>query len=183
MTRIRRYWLDSAIVVLIFVALFIGITHRASRFISSTVDSETGAMPTSPMLSPYVQRRALFSVDTVAAGPVSKTYGGMGRVMFSARKGDVVSITGWAVDPAAQGPASAVIFQVGRSERINAQYGNIRPDVARVLGVPGYASSGFSALIPTAHLKTGRQDVSLIIVDAKRTGDFVERDQVELHLH
>jgi len=91
-------------------------------------------------------------------------------------------VVGWAVDEAELEPASGVTLAVGRNEKVNAQYGISRPDVAWAYGVRAYVNSGFKALVPTASLRTGRYDLSLRIFDAKTRRYYLEKTGIVLSI-
>ena len=182
MKRVRGYWLDFTIVTLAITAFAMGILHRPVHPASLAVSAAHSGGLAPHEFSNRLDGNTAFSVDVVSSDHSSKTFGGTGTAAFSTRKGDEVTVTGWAVDSVAQAPASAVMLQVGPGERIVAQYGASRPDVARVLGVPTYVNSGFVALIPTTKLRVGRHDLSLLIFDAKTRGYYLEKNRVLLSL-
>jgi hypothetical protein len=93
--------------------------------------------------------------------------------------GGVLRIAGWAVDPLAGTPASAVLVEVaGRTHLVPVR--EERADVAAAFGVPAYARSGFRGLVTLDDLPAGLQPVQLRVVSADGRGyfDVPERRQL-----
>ena len=68
---------------------------------------------------------------------------------------------GWLVDAGSCAPALGVRIRVDGRTVATARYGMARPDVARVLGVAGYARSGFSARWSDTSLARGPHTLRL----------------------
>jgi hypothetical protein len=82
-------------------------------------------------------------------------------------QGSALRVTGWAADPRFRNvPAQAWLHmsstQVVESITIEMPRNAERPDVARTLGVPAYAKSGFDLPLEAKHLPAGDYTVSII---------------------
>jgi hypothetical protein len=80
----------------------------------------------------------------------------------TAKRGEVVSITGWALDPTTLSAAAGVAFRVDRGGWRQGRYGDPRPDIPGVFGLqPDAAPSGFAVRVETAALARGNHIVLL----------------------
>ncbi len=75
-----------------------------------------------------------------------------------------VRVRGWAVDEMARRPAGGVLVVLDGAQRIRAEYGGNRADVAKALGNANYGASGFSATIDRARLTPGRHSLAIAII-------------------
>jgi 4-amino-4-deoxy-L-arabinose transferase-like glycosyltransferase len=78
--------------------------------------------------------------------------------------GQIVTVTGWAVDTPAQSTADGVFLTVDDWLNYPLFYSEDRPDVARLLGNLVYEQSGFSGTVPTTSLAPGGHYLRLKIV-------------------
>jgi len=126
--------------------------HRLSVFArgSATLGSLSGAPP--------------FSVDYINGAPPQQ--------LPPIRAGTPLRVSGWAVDDLARAPAEGVIVFIDDTPGTAARYGLDRPDVAQVLGNPGYRNSGFAAEVPTSSLTAGRHSIGLRVFNAAGTGIY-----------
>lgn len=89
----------------------------------------------------------------------------------TAQSNRLITVSGWAADARAHKPASAVWIDV-EGTLFSTSYGLSRPDVADFLKEPAYQKSGFTSRI---YMGPGTHRASLRIVNAARTGYYVER--------
>jgi hypothetical protein len=80
----------------------------------------------------------------------------------------VLTLTGWAVDREAGGPASSVDINVDGQQDFRAEYGQDRFDVAVVFHQPAYRHSGFAATLPVERLGSGTHLLRLKILSVDR---------------
>ena len=171
------YWLDLAIVAVAVLAFAIGLFHHAGQ--PDLSRGNAGATALSRHTSTQaLQGTTLFSLDTVTSLAGTKILAGMGTSTVKVRRGDGVRLTGWAIDRAAGGPASSVLVRLDDRRTFVADYGSVRPDVARAFGVPGYLNSGFSVQLPS--LSVGRHRISLLIYSLMTGGYYFESNRVVL---
>jgi hypothetical protein len=83
-----------------------------------------------------------------------------------------MTVSGWAVDTPNAQLAAAVWIDID-GMLYQAQYGNSRPDVAAVLKVPAYATSGFKAVIPASDIASGLHRLTLKIVNHDGSGYYL----------
>jgi hypothetical protein len=105
-----------------------------------------------------------FSVDFINNAPPTR--------VPSVRAGTMLRVSGWAVDDRARTVAAGVVVFVDGGAETAALYGLERPDVAQVLGNPGYRDCGFTADAPTLSLAPGRHSLGLRIFNADGTGFY-----------
>lgn len=83
----------------------------------------------------------------------------------------LVLVTGWAVDDRAERAAGGV-YVVVNDELYPTYYGTSSEGVAKIFGVADYASAGFEADIPVSELKSGVNEISLIVLTNDRTAYY-----------
>lgn len=79
---------------------------------------------------------------------------------------------GWAVDQQAKLPAKAVVVEIDHRAVALADYGDLRPDVAKYFGVPAYANSGFHGTVDVSGLARGLYELELAVVNNAGTGYY-----------
>jgi hypothetical protein len=80
----------------------------------------------------------------------------------------VLTLSGWAVDREASGPASSVYINVDGQQDLRAEYGQDRLDVAVFFHRPAYRHSGFAAALPVEGLGLGTHLLRLKILSVDR---------------
>lgn len=82
-------------------------------------------------------------------------------------EGDKIIAGGWAVDIAAGKPAKIVALVDLSSKKVLAEVSVVgaRPDVAKAANKPDYENSGYTMVIPTAGLPSGKITVAAYVVD------------------
>ncbi len=101
-----------------------------------------------------------FAIDAVGSG----TSIGTPAAAVPVQAGTDVTVSGWVVDPRTLDPILRLVIQVDGVERSEVECTGQRPDVAAVLGVPGAASSGFTASLETGGLRPGSHTISFVAV-------------------
>ena len=85
---------------------------------------------------------------------------------FTADPADSLLVEGWAADPAAAKPATAVCLVIDGSVSVRAValYGSMRPDVAAALGSTDLAKTGYHLQIPIHALPKGQHHIGVAVV-------------------
>ena len=87
-----------------------------------------------------------------------------------AKRGDVVIITGWALDPSTLTAAAGIAARVDGGGWKPGRYGDPRPDIPNVFGVPAEAAPcGFAVRVETKSLARGDHRVLLATLAPDRT--------------
>ena len=80
----------------------------------------------------------------------------------TAKRGEVVLITGWALDPSTFGAAGGIAFRVDGGAWRPGRYGDPRPDIPGAFGLQADAApSGFTVRVDTAPIVRGNHVVLL----------------------
>lgn len=93
-------------------------------------------------------------------------------IVIDKEKEDEISITGWAVDKYADGPANAVFIVIDSEMNIPSIYGLDRPDVANVYGNKNFRHSGFKASFASSLLEEGSHSVTIKIISNNEVGYY-----------
>ena len=79
-----------------------------------------------------------------------------------AKRGEIVIITGWALDPSTLSAAAGIAYRVDGGGWKRGRYGDPRPDIPGVFGLPAdSAPSGFAVRLETTHIARGNHVVLL----------------------
>jgi SAM-dependent methyltransferase len=97
-----------------------------------------------------------YSIDTVDGVVVAHSQSR--PVAISARAS--FEVRGWAMDAGADAPVARVAIAIDRTKEIVADYGRVRPDLARAFG-QSHANGGFAATIPAGSLAPGTHALSI----------------------
>lgn len=112
-----------------------------------------------------------FSIDAVTIGKRTLIVTGVQpKIVIAA--GTPVSVRGWAVDDGAGAPAKGVNLYVDGTQRIVAEYGIKRDDVAKALHDPNLEASGFNAIVDTSDLGSGSHELTFEILRANGSGVY-----------
>jgi hypothetical protein len=90
--------------------------------------------------------------------------------LATAKRGDVVIITGWALDPSTFTAAAGIAARVDGGGFKPGRYGDPRPDIPTVFGVPAQAAPcGFEVRVETKSLARGDHRVLLATLAPDRS--------------
>lgn len=134
--------------------------ERLNIFAGSGPPQLLASPPTFPRHLRLLQATTLVAVDTVAGQIVGQAHG----VPLVVQRWRPIDIAGWAIDARSRLTAGAVFVLVDGRRSFSAQYGWQRPDVAKALGVPSYAGSGYNSMIPAGALQDGTHRLQIRVV-------------------
>ncbi len=126
----------------------------------------------------FLEAATPYSLDTVDVGGTVTTVASQSRVILRLNAGQEIGMAGWAIDRQTMKPAGGVSVDVdGRKTYVGA-YGSDREDVASALNNEALRSCGFKVLIPQEVLTKGWHELSLIILNAQRSGYYEVSNKV-----
>jgi hypothetical protein len=144
-----------------------------SNLLGSAAGSRRVAGPPPPPLERYDAQRvaalrasafpARGHLDQVLTVPPSGGAYDEPRRAISARAGDQLVLTGWAIAAAAGLPGSGMFALVDGRFAAAADYGADRPDVAQALGIAACAHSGFTIRLPGGRFGPGKHSLAIAV--------------------
>ncbi len=99
--------------------------------------------------------------------------------IFIDSEGDVVEITGWAIDKRNEGPAGAVFISIDNDVNIPTIYGLERPDVSAAYNNEDFRYSGFRAAFSSSILAPGPHNATLKVVTEGKDGYYMPGQTVD----
>lgn len=90
-------------------------------------------------------------------------------------------VKGNAIDQTTRTTASGIYLKIG-NQQFKAQYGQPNKNLAQRLKNDKYLNSGFTAHIPTAKLKKGIQEITVLVVANDRKGYYEQKNKVKINV-
>jgi hypothetical protein len=182
---VRRFAQTSRLVagcvaVGVLAAFLIGsFTHPTESVFPRDTPAATGngiRLPKDPKLDrlSFLGDTNLSSIDLFGYAPTQSEPAHPLPGMLFPLDGDLV-ITGWAVDPGRQIPASGIFVIIDgnhRSSGIDNSYGAVRLDVAAALKNPKLTKVGYSVAVPLEQLSPGKHWMQLGVESADGKGFY-----------
>ncbi len=182
---VGKYWLELTIGAVAIVTLLVGIIISRSGGGGGAASAPAPAAPGVAVVEGQSASAVLkgptgFSLDSLAYGKTDRVIVAEKQHVVSMRKGESLTIRGWAFDGPNEAAASSVVAQVDNVARATQTGLTERPDVAKVYNNPKYDHSGYAIVIPAELLPVGTHDITMLVGDSEMTGFYVEKDHLKV---
>jgi hypothetical protein len=174
-----RYRLEAVVLGLAIVLTAIGFAVvQVNRTSNSTASATDLPADRSSSGLELLHAKTAYSLDTVEVGGKLTTVANEPQVTLRSDAGRDISMGGWAIDLQSMKPAGGVSVDVDGHRSYVAAYGLEREDVATALKEESLRPSGFTVLVPGSAMTKGRHELSLIVLNAQRSGYYEINNKV-----